>query len=109
MVVTQIGSLLHSAITHILLGWQLEKHRSHFWLYLSYTNILLAEAKVAMGGGGAETSPRHYIVREICKAYCRSIKQCYIAVTLNNGCIVYMDFTQQTPAAWSARGLCPQQ
>jgi len=40
-VVTHIWSLLHSAITYIFPGWQLEKRRSPFCLYLSYTNISL--------------------------------------------------------------------
>lgn len=46
------------------------------------------------GGGGPGMSRRCLIMEVHCKVYCRSIKQCYIAATSNNGRIVSTDFTQ---------------
>lgn len=52
-----------------------------------------------MEGGRPEISCQYSIMDISCKVYCCSINECYIALTLNNGFIVYVDLTQ-TSISW---------
>lgn len=101
LAVTQIWSLLPSAITYILAGLVAGEAQVTFLALPLYTNMLLQKhrctvggtAKVALGRGG-QTWNFSSSLSSIVKRNCCSIRQCYIAVTFNNGCIVRMDFTQ---------------
>lgn len=47
-------------------------------------------AKFSWRGGRPGTSCQYSIMDISCKVYCRSINECYIALALNNGCIVVL-------------------
>lgn len=86
----------------VTVTWQLEKCRWHFWLHLShkYHNCRSRVGdKVAWGGGRPGISCQYSIMDISCEVYCRSVNECYIALTLNNSCIVCVDHTQ-TSISW---------